>query len=73
MKILCAMAVLAGVLLSGCMSPQPNPEFSRCANACATQQDTCMVNASTAGEIEQCDTRMEACMAQCKKAHSRYL
>lgn len=73
MKNLYAMAAVVGMLLSGCMSPQPNPDFSHCANACATKQDTCMVNASTAGEIERCNTSLDTCMQKCEKAHSRYL
>ena len=65
---------LAGLLaLSGCIPRKPNPEFSDCANACTTRQDRCMVNASTAKEIEQCNTRFDGCMLQCEATHSRYL
>lgn len=73
MKISFAIAALFILLLSGCAAPQPNPDFSRCANACATKQDTCMVNASKASDVEQCNNSIETCMTQCKKAHSRYL
>ncbi len=74
MKILYATVALTGVLLlSGCLPLQPNPKFSHCANACTTKQDACMVNASTAGEIQRCNSRLDACMQRCEKAHSRYL
>ncbi|MGD8546898.1 MAG: hypothetical protein PVG13_08475 [Thiohalophilus sp.] len=74
MKKLSITAVLAGsLLLAGCFPPKPNPEFSDCANACTTKQDACMVNASTAGEVQQCNTRLDACVQQCEQKHSRYL
>lgn len=74
MKKLSVTAVFVGsLLLSGCFPPKPNPEFSDCANACTTKQDACMVNASTAGEVQKCSARLDACVQQCEMKHSRYL
>lgn len=74
MNKLSVMFVFAGsLLLSGCIPPKANPKFSDCANSCTTKQDACMVNASTAGEVQQCNTRLDACVQLCEQKHSRYL
>jgi len=74
MKILPMSAVLAGsLLLSGCFPPQVNPKFSDCANACTSKQDACMVNATTAGEVQRCNNTLDACVQRCEQKHSRYL
>lgn len=74
MKHAVLLLALAGAFaLQGCKGPQPNPEFRTCANACSKHQDNCMVNASTSGQIDRCNSTQDACVATCDKKYPRYL
>jgi hypothetical protein len=67
------LALAGAFCLQGCVAPQPNPEFRSCANTCSKRQDDCMVNASTSGQIDRCNTSQNACVAACDKKYPRYL
>lgn len=69
-----ALAYITGafLLFSGCVAT-PNPQFSDCSNSCTEKQDACMVNASTAGDIANCNGSLEQCVAQCEQRFPRYL
>ncbi|HKB60904.1 MAG TPA: hypothetical protein VKC56_12760 [Gallionellaceae bacterium] len=74
MKHAVFLLALAGILLlQGCVAPQPNPAFRSCANACSKHEDNCMVNATTAREIDRCNASQDACVATCDKKYPRYL
>ncbi len=73
MKHAVFMLALGVLLLQGCVAPQPNPQFRSCTNACSKRQDSCMVNATTAGEIDRCNSSQDACVAACEKKYPRYL
>jgi hypothetical protein len=74
MKTVVFLLALAGsLLLQGCVAPQPNPAFRNCANACSKRQDNCMVNATSAREIDRCNGSQDACVTTCDKKYPRYL
>lgn len=74
MKLAVFSLALAGfLLLQGCMPPQPNPAFRRCANACSRHEDHCMVNATSSRAIDRCNASQDRCEAACEKKYPRYL
>lgn len=73
MKINKLIILSGAVLLSGCFALTPNPDFTNCANACGTKQDTCMINASTASAIESCNASHNSCIQRCESKYPRHL
>lgn len=72
MKVL-PVLLMSAFVLGGCVTTQPNPEFSSCSNSCTKKQDACMVNASTSNDIARCNAALDQCVAQCETKHPRYI
>lgn len=72
MKVL-PVLLMSAFFLGGCVTTQPNPEFSSCSNSCTKKQDACMVNASTSNDIARCNAALDQCVAQCETKHPRYI
>lgn len=51
--------------LAGCKMG-PSDEEVRCYQACARDKDACMLSASTAEQIQACDSRSSRCTATCE-------
>lgn len=60
-----ALIAIFGValVLSGCVNPHRAP----CLKACSSEKDSCMLNASTAEEIQKCDGLSSTCSAGCPR------
>lgn len=71
-RMLCAAAATS-FLLAACVPMKENPEFNTCADACSKKQNSCMVNAGTARDIDKCSEAINQCVAACEKRHPRYL
>jgi len=67
------LLVASGALMGGCVALQPNPEFRSCANSCTERQDKCMVSATTADEVSQCNATQDKCVQACESKFPRYL
>lgn len=74
MKLRTLGAVVATtILLTGCVSMRENPKFNACADSCSNKQNSCMVNASSANDVEKCGKALDSCVAACEKRFPRYL
>lgn len=60
--------------LSACQSMmKANPDFVQCANTCSNKQSSCMLDASSGQEIEQCKTSQTTCVTHCESKFPRYI
>lgn len=53
------------VLLADC-SLGPSEEQLACYQGCGRYKDACMLNATTAQDIQMCDTKSSRCSARCQ-------
>lgn len=63
------------VLFAACGGPYrvQNPEFDRCAADCVAAHNRCMVNATSAEDIQACNNKQAACVNSCEGRHPRYI
>ncbi len=59
-----AVLLMLGLLLGAC-GPPVSARDPRCFNACAEQKDACLLHASTAVAVRECDQQGDACGRQC--------
>ena len=71
--LIVSLAALAAVSFGACSGLVRNPEFAECMNACAKEQNICVLNATSAKQIEECNARQEQCVKTCQAEHKRYI
>ena len=71
--LIVSLAALAAVSFGACSGLVQNPEFAACMDECANKQNACVLNATSAKEIEECNASQEQCVKTCQADHKRYI
>jgi hypothetical protein len=54
------------LLLGACAPMQRNPERQACIRRCTEDRNACLLNASTAEQVKDCDAQSGQCTAPCR-------